>query len=324
MSTQETKLKAIADAIREKDGTAAPIPANDFAERIRAIETGSNFAVPLVVTSDAGTVITAVNGDATVTGTVGDSGSITLILPNPGNWSVTAQLGDKIKGPDIVSVQDGYTSKFQMVSRLPDGYTEVEYIESDGTGYPYIATNYTVTNESKIEAKFIIPSVLDGSGAPLITRYHSISFQGYQKYYGILLGAYDSENHIGALRVANGEISYDNFSKYEYTYKPDPSITSFVIDFPNKKFIVNDLVTNLDNLSSFDSGHASIYILSKFFSTETAYAKFVSFKYYYEGNLLSDFVPCINPSGVVGVYDTVKSEFIERANTGAFIAGPAV
>ena len=40
MSTQETKLKAIADAIREKDGTSEPIPANDFADRIRAIQGG--------------------------------------------------------------------------------------------------------------------------------------------------------------------------------------------------------------------------------------------------------------------------------------------
>ena len=39
MGTQEVKLKAIADAIREKDGTAAPIPAADFPDRIRAIST---------------------------------------------------------------------------------------------------------------------------------------------------------------------------------------------------------------------------------------------------------------------------------------------
>ena len=37
MSVQEANLKAIADAIREKDGTAEPIPAKDFPERIRAI-----------------------------------------------------------------------------------------------------------------------------------------------------------------------------------------------------------------------------------------------------------------------------------------------
>lgn len=42
MSTQETKLTAIADAIREKDGTSEPIVANDFPDRIRAIPTGAD------------------------------------------------------------------------------------------------------------------------------------------------------------------------------------------------------------------------------------------------------------------------------------------
>lgn len=40
MSVQETKLAAIADAIRDRDGTTAPIPADDFPERIRAIPGG--------------------------------------------------------------------------------------------------------------------------------------------------------------------------------------------------------------------------------------------------------------------------------------------
>ena len=37
MSVQETKLKAIADAIREKEGSTGPIPAGDFAARILAL-----------------------------------------------------------------------------------------------------------------------------------------------------------------------------------------------------------------------------------------------------------------------------------------------
>lgn len=40
MSTQGDKLKAIADAIREKEGSMEPITANEFPERIRAIPTG--------------------------------------------------------------------------------------------------------------------------------------------------------------------------------------------------------------------------------------------------------------------------------------------
>ena len=40
MSVQEEKLKAIADAIREKKGTTEPIKASDFASEILSIESG--------------------------------------------------------------------------------------------------------------------------------------------------------------------------------------------------------------------------------------------------------------------------------------------
>lgn len=43
MSTQGNNLTAIANAIRAKDGTSAPIVANDFAARIAAIPTGSQL-----------------------------------------------------------------------------------------------------------------------------------------------------------------------------------------------------------------------------------------------------------------------------------------
>lgn len=40
MSIQEEKLKAIADAIREKKGTTEPIKASNFASEILSIESG--------------------------------------------------------------------------------------------------------------------------------------------------------------------------------------------------------------------------------------------------------------------------------------------
>ena len=45
MSVQEQNLKAIADAIREKEGTAEPIPAGDFAARILAIQAGGGVTL---------------------------------------------------------------------------------------------------------------------------------------------------------------------------------------------------------------------------------------------------------------------------------------
>lgn len=44
MSVQENKLKAIADAIREKEGSSALIPAMEFPERIRGLS-GSNVEI---------------------------------------------------------------------------------------------------------------------------------------------------------------------------------------------------------------------------------------------------------------------------------------
>lgn len=40
MTYQEAMFKEIADAIREKEGSTGPIPAEEFANRIRALETG--------------------------------------------------------------------------------------------------------------------------------------------------------------------------------------------------------------------------------------------------------------------------------------------
>ena len=115
MSTQETKLKAIADAIREKEGSTEPIPASAFAARILGIQTGSAFAVPLTVTVDPGAVVTAVNGSEAVSGTAGEEGVVLLTLTAPGLWTVTGTLGD-VEKSTTVEVADGYSAELDILA----------------------------------------------------------------------------------------------------------------------------------------------------------------------------------------------------------------
>lgn len=91
MSTQGDKLKAIADAIRAKEGSSDPIPANDFPARIAAIQTGTD-------TSDA----TATAGDILAGKTAyGASGKLTGTIPSKGESDLS------VSGP-TVTVPSGY------------------------------------------------------------------------------------------------------------------------------------------------------------------------------------------------------------------------
>ena len=122
MSTQGVELKAIADAIRAKEGSTEPIPAKTFAARILAVKTedpNTRFALPLTVNAEAGAEVTAENGDASVSAVANEHGTAVLILKAPGIWTVTAALAGQEKSGDTKIVPDQSTrvaSDFQFIS----------------------------------------------------------------------------------------------------------------------------------------------------------------------------------------------------------------
>lgn len=137
MSIQEVNLNAIADAIREKDGSTEKIVAADFPARIRAIETGGklpeNMCTITVSSNDeeGGTV----SGGGAV-----QKGMTVVVTANPlesgysfiGWYEGDQMLSNEPKYSFEVDGSKNLIGSFVYNSRLPKGYTELEYITTQG------------------------------------------------------------------------------------------------------------------------------------------------------------------------------------------------
>lgn len=309
MSFQEEKLTAIADAIREKDGTTALILADDFPARIRAIPAGggSDFAVPLVVSTDAGALIAAVNGGITVSGTAGEDGTATLILTAQGEWTVTAKWNGEEKSASV-TVEDGYSVNL-VVSwrpRLPEGYTEVEYIQSD--------------RACSINCSYM-PSLVNDR---IVLDIEAENYSGTKEH------IFASYNVSGAAccdlsRTAGGQLT-TKLGTQNYNYTVDISNKRIIIDCDFTKNIISFGDVS-HSISKNAQSATSVFCLFRGNSTaaKSIQAKLYSAQIYSSGTLIRDFVPCINPSGVIGLYDLTKSyrdSFFRNSGTGTLTAGP--
>jgi hypothetical protein len=200
-------------------------------------------------------------------------------------------------------------------SRLPSGYTEVEYIASTKTGGQYIDLDIllydTLNKNYDIAMKFnaigngkdnttqgTIFGCQDNTGSPWPGTFIRINSNNVQGRY---IGSSGKDNTLGQL----GNI-------IEFTEKTPPSKN----------------VYNYNNGGKTHTWGTSLFCVFNN-QAKTSQIRFVEAKLYYfklfvEGILVRDMVPCINPSNVVGLYDLANDVFYSSPNGAAFVAGSAV
>ena len=201
---------------------------------------------------------------------------------------------------------------------LPNGYTELEYIESNGT--QCIDTGYkwtTDVTEVGVEYYYLVASgdiVLFGSES-LNTSVTWNAFYGSVLYNG---GDYMIGTTPFAVRTN------PNVNTWESYNAKTTSSTSGIITY-----------NGLETAFAY-SGAPYAYGVSKEYSMalfcahkQGSYQQFSKArvrKFYMKDNgiLVRDMVPARNSDAVVGLYDTVNDRFYTNAGTGTFTAGPAV
>ena len=212
---------------------------------------------------------------------------------------------------DLKTLEDGTAVGITLpqdatsVQVLPDGYTQIEYVQSDG-GAHWIDTGFKPNQNTGIIAKFQLLSST-GNQTPIFSR-----TSRNVASFGVSL---DSNSKwtadYGTLRYTNSSISAQTLISLNFNKN--------VVKFNNNSYTFDaQTFQGSSNLTIFGMNTGGTV-------ANNARMKFYSCEIYDNGTLIRSFIPCKNPSGTIGLYDIVNSKFYTNVGSGGtFTAGPEV
>ena len=230
------------------------------------------------------------------------------------------------------------TAVFEAVSRLPAGYTEVEYI------YPLNVLSQINTNTIAACAGVNVELNLYLNEDTIGSYYFSFfkCIKASSIYYGYILGRLTTTNY--AWFYSGNSVNSDNTAKYTIGADKSSGEKNFKLLYSEqtdstKKVWFNDIQKSINCLGSvanvFGLSTAKAYLGGPIYSS-SAYSlasgliryksvKISNTSHPDDSSYNAELVPCKNPSGVVGMYDLVKGAFCQHVDaTYKWGAGPEV
>ena len=194
---------------------------------------------------------------------------------------------------------------------LPDGFIQLEYIESSGT--QYIDTGFAPNSNTRIVAEMAYVSFtnstcgLIGSSNSSGIEFYYYSSTSAQRYLYLFNS---TDNNSENTEVATGTKLYIDLAKTSATVTVDGSIYDMTPSSPTD-FTGTDTIHIHTLWRSAASSHRS---------SSRTYA----LQIYDNGTLVRDFVPCRTSSGDGGLYDVLNGVFYGNAGSGEFLLGAEI
>ena len=208
-------------------------------------------------------------------------------------------------------------------SRLPEGYREVEYIESSGT--QAIDTGVKPSAELKITMDIWPETATQAPNKYIFNSSTSIRASNDTYWNDCSFSVVNGTAFALFERRRNGlsqkMVRFLNVASQRMTIG---------IDGPSKTAFLNENSGVFTGSTSFDSAINSIAILNRASTASTLVegvtAKLYSCQMSVNGEVVRDYVPCVRQEDeAAGLYDLVEGKFYGNStNTGEFTAGPAV
>lgn len=272
----------------------------------------------IAVTYPEGSTCSATNGSTTLSAQ-GTSGlyvfQISEPLTTPETWTVSCTNGTKSKSATVeISAQYQSANVLLRYSRLPEGYQEVEYLESDG-------------NEQYID---IFGEIVD----PYAYEFE-LTYEKFSTNAGAICG-WDNQSstviYIGRL-IQSGSAYYSYYfgglNEFIDSNVEANGKASVVINNANYKVIENDI--EIGTLRSY-SGATSRLMLFATSATRVGVGGGTAGRIYsfsaknkQSGVVVKNFVPCYRTSDdVAGFYDLANNTFVQNDGYGSFTVGADV
>ena len=180
-------------------------------------------------------------------------------------------------------------------SQLPSGYTQLEYIESSGA--QYIDTGLKPTQDYSMTIKCQSTGTTSNTYAGCDTNWKNTGF-----FIGVEVFEF---GNAGMASIQNhGEdpivLTLDKTGGYKDGVKT----------WNNTSTATFQTVSNLTLFALNRNGTIREYLTGKIYYCTISD----------NGTLVRNFIPCKNPDGVIGMYDTVGQQFYANAGTGNFTA----
>lgn len=189
---------------------------------------------------------------------------------------------------------------------LPDGYTQVQYIESSGT--QYIDTGFKPNQDTRVvmDAQITASSlsthaVIFGCRTTATTGMFALGYAGHKSPQSFRSDYGSDQKSFEASVALNKRHMFDK-SKSACAIDSN-SVTNAASAF--------QVECNLFLFANNDAGAMN----------NAAPMRLYSCRIYDSDGLVRDFVPCRNSGGTVGLYDMVSATFYAGSGSGAFTAG---
>ena len=186
-------------------------------------------------------------------------------------------------------------------SRLPAGYTEVEWIQSSGT--QYIDSGVTETSDVAVSCHFDVDTVasdyLFGSQQNSASLSYNGIFKNNMLEYNYAEVGFTAANSIELAEEVTGSTNNITINGVSHTLSTGTP--------QNVSMLIFGIRRNTGAMRPYGGK-----------------AKLRYFKIKKGSNTVRNFIPCKNSSGTVGLYDLVGGEFYGNSGTGAFTAGAEI